>query len=117
MHRLITELPFAITVVTVYKSASKMIGAYEFRAVALKEKAIGFENLGDSTVSTRAKTLFDCIYLERYSIERDKLIEAYKTARLGAEELKEFDSYVRRFVKSSRRDKFDKIRKEITSKS
>ena len=46
MHRLITELPFAITVVTVYKSASKMIGAYEFRAVALKEKAIGFENLG-----------------------------------------------------------------------
>jgi predicted transcriptional regulator of viral defense system len=117
MHRLITELPFAITVVTVYKSASKMIGAYEFRAVALKEKAIGFENLGNSTVSTRAKTLFDCIYLEKYSIERDKLIEAYKTARLGAEELKEFDSYVRRFVKSSRRDKFDKIRKEITSKS
>ncbi len=116
LHRLIAELPFVITVVTVYKSASKIVGAYEFKAIALKEKAIGFENVGNSTVSTRAKTLFDCIYLERYSIEQEKLIEAYRTARLSAEELKEFDSYVRRFVNSNRRDKFDKIRKAITGR-
>ncbi|MCL5093025.1 MAG: hypothetical protein M1128_00985 [Candidatus Marsarchaeota archaeon] len=116
VHKLIAELPFVVTVVTTYKSGATAIGAYEFRAIAMKEKAIGFENVGDLTVSTRAKTLFDCIYLERYSIERDKLMEAYKTAKLSPDELKEFDSYAKRFVSKRRRDKFDRIRKEITSK-
>ncbi len=116
VHRLITELPFLITVVTTHKSTSKVIGAYEFRAIAMKEKAIGFENINNLTVSTRAKTLFDCIYLERYSIEKDKLIEAYRTAELSTEELKEFDSYVKRFVSKSTRSKFDKIKKAVTSK-
>lgn len=117
VHKLIAELPFIVTVVTTYKSASTTVGVYEFRAIAMKEKAIGFENVGGLTVSTRAKTLFDCLYLERYSIERDKLIEAYKTAKLSYDELMEFDSYAKRFVLKRRRTKFDKIKKEITNKS
>ena len=116
VHKLITELPFIVTVVTTHRSASRTIGAYEFRAVAMKEKAIGFENVGNLTVSTRAKTLFDCLYLERYSIERDKLIDAYRAAKLSAEELKEFDSYVNRFVSKTMRSKFDMIKKAITSR-
>ena len=116
VHKLIAELPFVVTVVTTYKSASMAIGAYEFRAIAMREKAIGFEDIGGLTVSTKAKTLFDCLYLERYSIERDKLIEAYKTAKLSPDELKEFDSYIKRFVSKERRAKFDEIKKEITSK-
>ena len=116
IHRLITELPFLVTVVTTHRSASMAIGAYEFKAVAMKEKAIGFENIGNLTVSTRAKTLFDCLYLERYSIEIDKLIDAYRTSKLSAAELKEFDSYVNRFVSKGMRSKFDKIKKTITSK-
>lgn len=115
-HKLIAELPFVVTVVTTHKSASKAAGAYEFRAIAMGEKAIGFEDIGGLTVSTKAKTLFDCLYLERYSIERDKLIEAYKTAKLSPDELREFDSYVKRFVSKKRRAKFDEIKKEITSK-
>ena len=116
VHKLIAELPFTVTVVTTYKSASKVIGAYEFRAIAMKEKAIGFESMGELTVSTRAKTLFDCLYLERYSIERDKLIEAYKLAKLSSDELREFNSYVKRFVSEGRRAKLNMIKKEIASK-
>ncbi len=113
LHKLITELPFTITVVTPHKSASKTIGAYELRAVAMKEKAIGFENVGTLTVSTRAKTIFDCIYLEKYSIAKDKLIEAYRDAPLNARELKEFDSYVKRFIPSRMRNKFVEVKKEM----
>ena len=113
IHKLIAEVPFTIMVVTMYKSASKAFGLYEFRAIALKEKAIGFENIGTLTVSTRAKTLFDCLYLGRYSIERDKLIETYRTAQLSARELNEFDSYVKRFVSERMRSKFLAIKKEI----
>ncbi|MCL5433574.1 MAG: hypothetical protein M1538_01170 [Candidatus Marsarchaeota archaeon] len=116
VHKLIAELPFLITVVTTYKSATTAIGVYEFRAIAMKEKAIGFKNFGSMIVSTRAKTLFDCLYLEQYSIERDKLIEAYRTAKLSSDELREFDSYVKRFVSKKRRAKFDKVKKEIISK-
>ncbi len=112
LHRLITELPFTITVVTTRTSASKPLGAYELRAVAMKEKAIGFENVGTLTVSTKAKTLFDCLYLERYSIERDKLIDAYREAPLNAREMNEFNSYVRRFISSGSRNKFEEVRKK-----
>ncbi|EET90066.1 MAG: hypothetical protein LVQ97_00395 [Candidatus Micrarchaeales archaeon] len=114
VHKLIAELPFLVTVVTTHLSTLKTIGAYQFRAVAMKEKAIGFQNVGDLTVSTRAKTLFDCLYLERYSIERDKLIEVYRSAKLSPGELSEFDLYVKRFVSKRRRAKFDMIKADIT---
>ena len=114
IHKLITEMPFTITVVTVYKSGTKRIGTYEFRAVALKEKAIGFENIGNLTVSTKAKTLFDCIYLGKYSIEKDKFAEAYGDAQLNTAELREFDSYVKRFATSRTRSKFESVRQRIT---
>lgn len=114
LYKLIAELPFSITVVTTGKSASKTFGAYEFRAVALKEKAVGFENIGNLVVSTKAKTLFDCTYLERYSIEKEKIIEAYHTNSLSPKEWKEFDSYVTHFVNVGKRYKFNEIKKMIT---
>jgi hypothetical protein len=46
----------------------------------------------------------------------DKLINAYRTAGLNREELKEFESYVNRFIKAKRRSIFDKIKKAILSK-
>ena len=113
IHRFIAEMPFVITVVTTSQSESKRFGAYEFRAVAMKEKAIGFENIGNLVVSTRAKTLFDCIYLERYSIEGKKLIEAYIENPLDAKGLKEFDSYVLKFSSQKTRGKFGEVKKLI----
>ncbi len=113
LHELITESPFEIMVVTTSKSRLKNFGAYTFRSVVLGEKAIGFEDMAGIAVSTKAKTLFDCLYLEQYSIEHDKLIAAYRDARLSIKELKEFDSYVARFIPSSRQYKFDKARAQI----
>lgn len=115
LHKLTTEYPFSITIVTNNKSSSKSVGAIEFRAVALKEKAVGFENVGGLVVSTKAKTLFDCIYLERYSVEGQKLIGAYKERRLSAKEWREFDSYVSRFIRTGMRSKFNEIKREIKS--
>jgi predicted transcriptional regulator of viral defense system len=116
VHRLITEVPFTITVVTAYESASKIFGSYEFRAVALREKAIGFENIGSLVVSTRAKTLFDCIYLERYSVGEEKLVEAYRTARLSTKEWNEFSSYVKRFATQRTISKFGEIKRKVMRK-
>ena len=98
VHGMITETPFTITVVTADKSETRRIGEYEFRAVSLGRKAVGFEKKDGYVVSTRAKTLFDCLYLPRYSVESEKLAEAFRQARLAAKEWLEFDGYVKRFA-------------------
>lgn len=114
LHKLITELPFEITIVTLYRSGTKSFGAYSLRAVALKEKSVGFEDREDGiVVSTRAKTLFDCTYMERYSVEKKKLISAYRMKPLSKKELLEFDTYVEKFVPEAKRGRFDAVRKAI----
>ncbi|NYZ73660.1 hypothetical protein H0O00_00800 [Candidatus Micrarchaeota archaeon] len=111
LHKLITEVPFTITVVTTNVSAMKKIGEYEFRAVALKEKAVGFERKGPYVVSSRAKTLFDCAYLPRYSVPMEKLVQAYRSARLSDEEWREFDSYAPAGRKAAAR--VNAVKKEV----
>ena len=113
LHMLIAEMPFSITVVTVNESKLKKFGSYEFRAVALKNKAVGFEKKDCIAVSTRAKTLFDCLYLEKYSIEEDKLIEAYKSHPLNRKEWLEYDGYVREFIPQGKRRKFLAVKELI----
>lgn len=110
LHGLITELPFTVTVVTTGVSRLKRIGNYEFRAVSLGEKAAGFEKKGAYSVSTRPKTLFDCLYLPRYSVEMQKLAEAYRHAGLSAKECVEFDSYVKRFAAGKTLKRIKKIK-------
>lgn len=102
VHGLIAEMPFTVFVVTAEVSGSREFGDYEFRAVALGEKAVGFERKGNYIVSTLAKTLFDCIYLPRYSVERAKLLDAFRQAGMTRREWKEFDSYVKRFAAEKR---------------
>ena len=101
IHKLISELPFGISVVTRDVSKTKTIGQYEFRAVALKEKAIGFETRGPYVVSTRAKTLFDCICLPRYAVDFQKMIDAYAASPLSIKERREFDGYVGKFARGN----------------
>ena len=113
LHKFITETPFTITVVTTNTSASKVFGHYEFRAVALKNKAVGCEVKGSYSVSTRAKTLFDCIYLPVYSVEEKKIVESFREARLTGKEWKEFEGYVKRFVRKNARKEFYGIEKTI----
>ncbi len=112
LHGLITELPFTISVVTAGKSGKKQMGEYQFKAISLKEKAVGFEKIGNKVVSSRAKTLFDCLYLPEYSIERQKLIGAYRDAGLSKKEWPEFDLYVEKFG-GNKMGMMEKAKKEI----
>ncbi|OIO21210.1 hypothetical protein COV61_03370 [Candidatus Micrarchaeota archaeon CG11_big_fil_rev_8_21_14_0_20_47_5] len=98
LHKLNTEMPFTIIIVTPHLSKTRSFGEYEFRAVALGDRAVGFERLGNCNVSTRAKTLFDCLYLPHYSIEGQKLVEAFSQAKLERKEWKEFEYYVKKFA-------------------
>ncbi len=113
IHKLITEVPFSITIVTPSTSALKVFPPYEFRAISMKKKAVGFENVEDKIVSTRAKTLFDCLYLERYSVEPEKLIGAYMVMPLSHDEIREFDSYVQRFIPKGKRRRFERAKERI----
>ncbi len=103
LHGLISEMPFTLTVATVKTSAVKAFGVYEFKAVPLGKKAVGFETKDGYVVSTRPKTFFDCLYLPEYSIEEKKLFRAFREARLTAKEWKEFDFYVEKFADNSRK--------------
>lgn len=113
LHKFTTELPFTVFVATSSSSSSKIIGSFEFKAVALKEKAVGFERKGDCYISTRAKTLFDCIYLSNYAIEKEKLVNAFKEMPLNQKEWKEFHEYVKRFIKKKHRKRFNDFEKNI----
>ncbi len=115
LHKLTTEVPFTITVVTRQDSGSKTFGQYTFKAVSLKQKAVGFENNGPYVVSTRAKTLFDCLYLPRYAIEEEKLLAAFREAKLTAKEWKEFSSYVDKFASEENTVKMKATKKTIIS--
>jgi predicted transcriptional regulator of viral defense system len=98
LHGLISEMPFTLLVATTSTSKVKRFGEYEFRAVALGEKAVGFARVGNYVVSTRPKTLFDCLYLPKYSVEEDKLLDAFGQAKLTKQEWREFDVYVKKFT-------------------
>lgn len=113
LNGIITETPFTVIIVTTNTSASKIFGGYEFKAVALKDKAVGFEFKGGYYVSASAKTLFDCIYLPRYSIEQKKLVDSFRESGLTRREWAEFDTYVKKFVKKNAREKFYLIKKNI----
>ncbi|MFA5247196.1 MAG: hypothetical protein WC408_04890 [Candidatus Micrarchaeia archaeon] len=97
LHKLTSELPFRITIVTRDSSKTKQAGGFEFKAIALKEKAVGFKTMGPYVVSTCPKTLFDCLYLPRYGIGSQKLLEAYSQG-LSEVEWREFDYFCEKFA-------------------
>ncbi|MBI5636137.1 hypothetical protein HY993_04210 [Candidatus Micrarchaeota archaeon] len=113
LHKLITEVPFTIFVVTTSQSKSKNFGEYEFKAVSLKEKAIGFTRLGGYVVSTRPKTLFDCLYLPQYGVGEKKLIDCFKQAELSKKEWSEFDFFARKFCGKALSEKMLAVKARI----
>ena len=115
VHKIIAEIPFMVVVVTPATSKTRVFNNFEFKAVALKEKAIGFERVGNYVVSTRAKTLFDCLYLPDYSIEMEKLCSAFAQAGLSKKEWVEFEYYVENFARGKARERMLKIERKIKS--
>lgn len=115
LHKFISEVPFTLFVITRATSAVKKIGISEFRAVALRQRAIGFEQKGSYVLSTPAKTLFDCLILPQYALEEEKLITVFQGAGLTPREWKEFDWYVKKFLPLSKKNQAYAIKKKILS--
>lgn len=113
LQKLIAEAPFTVTVVTKGTSRTRRFGEYEFRAVALKEKAVGFERKGGYVLSTRAKTLFDCLYVPKYSVEEEKLFGAFGDAELAEGEWREFGRYVKKFASGKTAKKMEDAERSI----
>lgn len=97
LHGLIAEEPFTITVATPSTSKTVRAGSLEFRSVALGGRAVGSERNGAHVVSSRPKTLFDCLFIPQYSVEKEKLKEAYAAAGMTTGEWREFRGYAKRF--------------------
>ncbi len=101
----ITETPYTVYIATRNTSSRKNIGNMEIRAVALRKRAVGVTKHDGYTVSSRAKTLYDCFYLPEYAGGYSKIIEAIHSMQLKPKEWKEFLSYVNTFDKSSSKRK------------
>ena len=97
IHRLAGEVPFTVFVATRSTSSARHLGVMEIRAVALRDRAVGAERKGDYLVSTRPKTLYDCLRLPRLAGGEVAVAKALRRARLTLAEWKEFASYVKRF--------------------
>jgi predicted transcriptional regulator of viral defense system len=97
LHRLREEVPYTIYVATFGESGSRKFGEIEVKAVALRKAAVGVQRINDYVVSTRAKTLFDCLSLPRYGGGASSLVQAFKKAKLTDWEWREFFGYVKKF--------------------
>ena len=67
LYNLITYEPFTIFIVTPHTSQEKTLGDYVFKSVAMGKKATGATFSQGVYVSTREKTLFDCMYKPQYA--------------------------------------------------
>ncbi len=97
LHGLIAEEPFTIIVVTPNLSKTAQIENMEFRAVALGNRAFGTVRIGRYNVSSKAKTLFDCLFLPHYSVPEAVLAEAYSHAGMKSAHWREFNDYAKKF--------------------
>ncbi|MBI5636136.1 hypothetical protein HY993_04205 [Candidatus Micrarchaeota archaeon] len=110
LHKLSDQLPFEITVVTRSKSAVKKEGEYSFRSVAMGRKAFGSQTLGTGmgsggrgnyVVSTRAKTLYDCLLHPDLAGGLPLVLKAFFDARLSEKEWREFFWFAQKFEKNA----------------
>ncbi len=108
LHKLSDQLPFEITVVTRSKSAVKKDGEYSFRAVSMGKKAFGSQTLcagegggGNYVVSTRAKTLYDCLLHPNLAGGLSIVLKAFFDARLSEKEWREFFWFAQKFEKNA----------------
>jgi predicted transcriptional regulator of viral defense system len=103
IHRLRDEVPWTIFVATRGRSAARRLGALEIRSVALRDRAIGVQRIGDYMVSTRPKTLYDCLRLPEMGGGEVGVAKAFRRARLSGTEWREFWAYVGRFERGNER--------------
>lgn len=90
VYDLLDHEPFTIFVATQTRSASKSIGEYLFKAVAMGTIARGMTFYRGIYVSTLAKTFFDCFYKPQYAGGYPTITKALFESKL---DWKEFMGY------------------------
>lgn len=101
VYHAITERPYTIYVATRVESKSKVFGEIEVKAVALDKRALGMTKYEGYTISTKAKTLYDCFHLPEYAGGYSKVVEAVSGLHLAKEDWNEFLTYVNNFETNS----------------
>lgn len=105
IYHAITERPYTIYVATRRESRSKRFGNIEIKAVSLNERAVGITRYEGYSISTRAKTLYDCFHIPDYAGGYSKIVEAVYSLNLSAKEWEEFLGYVDNFEADSAKRK------------
>lgn len=97
VYNAITERPYTIYVATRNTSKSKIFGNIEIKAVALGRRALGVVRYDNYSISSKAKTLFDCFYLPEYAGGYSKVIAAVNSLQLTNADWREFLHYAELF--------------------
>ncbi len=105
IYNAIAERPYVVYVATRTTSRLRRIGEIEVRALAIKNRAAGITDYNGYTISTRAKTIYDCFYIPEYAGGYSKVIEAVHNMELKKDEWKEFINYVNSFESDSSKRK------------
>lgn len=100
VHGLSEYEPFTIYVATKTKSETiSLLKHYEIKAVKLGKRFTGLEKLQKYTVSTKAKTFFDCFYHPHYAGGYSEVLKSLYTA--GQIDWQEMEKYLEKFGSSS----------------
>jgi predicted transcriptional regulator of viral defense system len=91
------ESPYTIYVCTRNKSATTTMQNTEIKAVALGRRATGMTYFNGYFVSSKAKTLYDCFYMPRFSGGYSNVLAAVNRLDFGKSDWKDFIFYVKRF--------------------
>jgi len=100
VHALSEYQSFTVFVATEQKSRTvKLVDQYEVKALALKKRFTGYEHKDDYTVSTVAKTFFDCFFHPQYAGGLSEVLKSLQSCE--AMDWNEFLSHCKRFGSDS----------------
>lgn len=97
VHRLVDVIPFEVQVATRNETGVKKIGAYSFRAIALRERHIGSELREGRVVSSVVKTIYDCLTHVELGGGYPQILKSIYEAKLSKNGWKEFLYYAEKF--------------------
>lgn len=94
LHGWKTEAPLTYYVACVKGAGRRRIGRLSFVSVSMAAAAVGDIYVGKYRVSSKAKTLFDCVLFPKYSGGIGGILQALTLAELGKGDWEEFVSYL-----------------------
>jgi predicted transcriptional regulator of viral defense system len=85
---------YCLLLVTKKGKKERKIGQMLYKSVSLGKRAVGAHYLDKYFISTRAKTIFDCLYLPKYAGGYSQILYAIKSASLNKQEWNELLDYL-----------------------